>query len=134
MSVLQILRNTVSKTYNRVCDLRKEIWSVKKSIVSAEEAAATAKAELVAAESKLSLMDGEPVLGENPVRLKRLKSHAEKAKEEEVSVRESLEAKEALLARALDEFEVTNIFKKKRKAVKPLSPISSVAILFSQYI
>lgn len=108
MSALQILRNTVSKTYNRVCDLRKEILSLKKSIVSAEEAAATAKAESVAAESKLSLMDGEPVLGENPVRLKRLKSYAEKAKEEEVSVRESLEAKEALLARALDEFEVTN--------------------------
>ncbi|BFG30066.1 hypothetical protein CerSpe_163400 [Prunus speciosa] len=101
----EILRNTVSKTYNRVCDLRKEILSLKKSIVSAEEAAATAKAESVAAESKLSLMDGEPVLGENPVRLKRLKSYAEKAKEEEVSVRESLEAKEALLARALDEFE-----------------------------
>lgn len=101
----EILRNTVSKTYNRVCDLRKEILSLKKSVVSAEEAAATAKAELVAAESKLSLMDGEPVLGENPVRLKRLKSYAEKAKEEELSVRESLEVKEALLARALDEFE-----------------------------
>ncbi|XP_004291754.1 PREDICTED: nuclear cap-binding protein subunit 1 [Fragaria vesca subsp. vesca] len=101
----EILRNAVGKTYNRVCDLRKEILSMKKNIVSAEEAAATAKAELVAAESKLSLVDGEPVLGENPMRLKRLKSYAEKAKEEEVSVRESLEAKEALLARALDEFE-----------------------------
>ena len=80
--------------------------SLKKNIISAEEAAASAQAELVAAESKLSLMDGEPVLGENPMRLKRLKSYAEKAKEEEVSVRESLEAKEALLARALEEFEV----------------------------
>ena len=58
------------------------------------------------AESKLTLVDGEPVLGDNPVKLKRLKSSAEKAKEEEESVRESLEAKEALLARALDEIEV----------------------------
>ncbi|XP_050368577.1 nuclear cap-binding protein subunit 1 [Argentina anserina] len=101
----EILRNAVGKTYNRVCDLRKEILSLKKNIVSAEEATAAAKAELVAAETKLSLMDGEPVLGENPMRLKRLKSYADKAKEEEVSVRESLEAKEALLARARDEFE-----------------------------
>lgn len=61
------------------------------------------------AESKLTLVDGEPVLGENPVRLNRLKLHAEKAKEEEISVRESLEAKEALLARALDENEVLDI-------------------------
>lgn len=51
-------------------------------------------------------MDGEPVLGENPVRMKRLKSSAERAKEEVVSVYESLEAKEALLSRALDENEV----------------------------
>ncbi|KAM2308165.1 hypothetical protein COP1_030315 [Malus domestica] len=101
----EILRNAVSKTYNRVCDLRKEISSFKKSVVSAEEAAATVKAELVASESKLSLMDGEPVTGENPAWLKRLKSRAEKAKEEVVSVRESLEAKEALLSRSLDEFE-----------------------------
>lgn len=54
-------------------------------------------------------MDGEPVLGDNPVKLKRLKANAEKAKEEEVSVHESLEAKEALLARALDENEVIRV-------------------------
>lgn len=72
----------------------------------AEGAAARAREELESAESKLSMIDGEPVLGENPVRIKRLKSYAEKAKEEEVSARESLEAKEALLARAVDEIEV----------------------------
>ena len=54
-------------------------------------------------------MEGEPVLGENPARLKRLKTEAEKAKEEEVSIHDSLEAKEALLARALDENEVLDI-------------------------
>lgn len=101
----EILRNAVSKTYNRISDLRKEISSLKKSLALAEGDAVTRKAELEAAESKLTLVDGEPVLGENPGRLKRLKSYAEKAKEEEVSVRDSLEAKEALLARALDENE-----------------------------
>ncbi|KAI5673752.1 hypothetical protein M9H77_14116 [Catharanthus roseus] len=102
----EILSNAVSKTYNRICDLRKEISSIKSSIVLAEEAVSKARAELEAAESKLTLMDGEPVLGENPVRMKRLKSNADKAQEEAVSTHESLEAKEALLARAIDENEV----------------------------
>ncbi|XP_054800174.1 nuclear cap-binding protein subunit 1 [Prosopis cineraria] len=101
----EVLRNAVSKTFNRISDLRKEILSLKKSIAPAVEAAKEAKAELDAAESKLTLVDGEPVLGENPVRLNRLKSRAEKAKEEVVSLQESLEAKEALLARAADENE-----------------------------
>lgn len=105
-SCLQVLRNAVSKTYNRISDLRKEISSLKKAIISAEEAATKAKVELEAAESKLSLVDGEPVLGENPAKLTRFKSNAEKTKEEEVSVRESLEAKDALLTRALDENKV----------------------------
>lgn len=102
----QILRNAVSKTFNRISDLRKEILSLKKSIAPAEEAAKKVKAELDAAESKLTLVDGEPVLGESPVRLNRLKSRAEKAREEVMSLQESLEAKEALLARAADENEV----------------------------
>ncbi|GLU19292.1 hypothetical protein SLE2022_355520 [Rubroshorea leprosula] len=101
----EILRNAVSKTFNRISDLRKEISSLKKSLVSAEKATAQAKAELEAAESKLTLVDGEPVLGENPVRLKHLKSHAEKTEEEEVSMLDSLDAKEALLAQALTENE-----------------------------
>lgn len=104
--ISQILRNAVSKTYNRITDLRKEISSLKKGVISAEEAASKAKAALEAAESKLTLVEGEPVLGENPARLKSLKTQAEKAKEEEVSIHDSLQAKEALLARALDENEV----------------------------
>ena len=59
-----------------------------------------------AAESKLTLVDGEPVIGEKPMRLTRLKARAEKATEEVVSLQESVEAKEALLARAVDENEV----------------------------
>lgn len=94
------------KTNNRISDLRKEISSLKKDIVAAEKSVARTQEELSAAESKLALVDGEPVLGENPVRMKRLKSYAEKAKEQEISIRDSLEAKEALLARALEENEV----------------------------
>ncbi|KAL3503754.1 hypothetical protein ACH5RR_038203 [Cinchona calisaya] len=101
----EILRNAVSKTYNRISDLRKEISSMERSVLLTAEAASKAIAELETAESKLTLMDGEPVLGENPVRMKRLKLNADKAKEEEITVRESLEAKEALLARAVEENE-----------------------------
>ncbi|KAK6923691.1 MIF4G-like, type 3, partial [Dillenia turbinata] len=101
----EVLRNAVGKAYNRIRDLRKEISSLKKEVALAEEVSEKAKSELEAAESKLSLVDGEPVLGENPVRMKRLKSRAEKTKEAEVSVKDSLEAKEALLSRALEENE-----------------------------
>ncbi|KAL9253827.1 Nuclear cap-binding protein subunit 1-like protein, partial [Drosera capensis] len=99
----EILRNAVSKTNNRISDLRKEIASLRKDVQSAEVAAEKADDELNAAESKLALMNGEPVLGEDPVQLKRLKSNSDKAKEEVVSISDSLEAKEALLVRALDE-------------------------------
>lgn len=101
----EILRNAVSKTYNRICDLRKEISSLKRRLESAEEATSNAKAEIEAAESQLTLMNGEPVVGENPFKLQRLITASEKAEEEEVSLRESLEAKEALLFRALGENE-----------------------------
>ncbi|KAL8214103.1 hypothetical protein R6Q57_003552 [Mikania cordata] len=101
----EILRNALNKTYNRISDLRKDISHLKKSVVKAEQLAAMAKAELEGAESKLMLVDGEPVVGENPARMKRLRSTAEKTKETEVSTRESLESKEALLSRALEENE-----------------------------
>lgn len=90
--------------------MRKEVSSLKKSVVSVAEAASRAQAELEEAKSKLTLalVDGEPVLAENPVKMKRLNSNVEKTKQEELSTRESLEAKEALLARAIDEIEVHN--------------------------
>ncbi|KAK9273716.1 hypothetical protein L1049_018526 [Liquidambar formosana] len=125
----EILRNAISKTYNRISDLRKETSSLKEGVVSAEEVAAKAKAELEAAESKLTLVDGEPVVGENPLRLKRLKSYAEKAKEGEVSLRDSLEAKEALLARALDENEALflSLYKKLSNVLMERLPDASRA-------
>ncbi|KAI4373656.1 hypothetical protein MLD38_011761 [Melastoma candidum] len=102
----EILGNAVSKTFNRIADLRKEITSLKNSIVLAEESAVKAQAELETAESKLVLVDGKPTLGENPVRLKRLQAYADKAKEKEASVREIIVAKEALLRQALEENEL----------------------------
>lgn len=104
--------------------------SLKKSVVSAEEAAAKAKAELDGAESKLSLVDGEPVLGENPVRLKHLKANVEKTKEEEVTVQESLEAKEALLARALDENEVSSVIFAAKFFCHSLSVVQNALMLY----
>ncbi|KAL5983841.1 Nucleic acid dioxygenase ALKBH1 [Asimina triloba] len=101
----EILTNTVNKTYNRITDLRKEISSLEKAVLSAEDSAAKAKADLEVAESKLELVNGEPVQSENPGRLKRLKALADRAKEDEVKARDSLEAKEALLARACDDSE-----------------------------
>ncbi|KAK9733491.1 hypothetical protein RND81_04G071200 [Saponaria officinalis] len=101
----EILRNAISKTYNRISDLRKEIVLLKKRAQSVEEAVTIAEAEFDKAESNLTLMNGEPIVGDNPIKLKRLKSVLEKAKEEEVTVRESLEAKEALLVRAISENE-----------------------------
>lgn len=103
---LQILGNALNKTYNRITDLRKEISNITKNVLVAEKASANARAELEAAESKLSLVEGEPVLGDNPAKMKRLKATLERTGEAEVSVRESLEAKEALLNRALSETEV----------------------------
>ncbi|XP_021723617.1 nuclear cap-binding protein subunit 1-like [Chenopodium quinoa] len=134
----EILRNAVSKTYNRICDLRKQIFSLKKRLQSAEEATANAKAEVEAAESKLTLMNGEPVVGDNPIKLKRLINSSEKAKEEEVSLRESLEAKEALLFRALGENEALFLSLYKNFSVVLLdrlpedSPIGASRLLSSQ--
>ncbi|KAL0353391.1 UNVERIFIED_CONTAM: Nuclear cap-binding protein subunit [Sesamum angustifolium] len=73
-NVAIILRNALTKTFNRITDLRKEILSLKKSVLLATEAASKAEADLEDAKSKLTLtlVDGEPVLAENPVKMKRL--------------------------------------------------------------
>ncbi|XP_047334157.1 nuclear cap-binding protein subunit 1-like [Impatiens glandulifera] len=101
----EILLNAVNKTYNRILDLRKEIANLKKSVVSASMVATKAKADLEAAESKITLVDGKPVLGENPGRMKRLRASALKETEHEVSLSESLASKEVLLSQAFSENE-----------------------------
>ncbi|KAH0470590.1 hypothetical protein IEQ34_000313 [Dendrobium chrysotoxum] len=99
----EILRNAINKTYNRISDLRKEIRSLENGILLAVETSVKAQKEYEAAELKLEIVDGQPVQAEKPGRLKRLKGYADRAKYEENSIRESLEAKEALLIRALEE-------------------------------
>eukprot|EP00268_Persea_americana_P003351 TRINITY_DN11016_c0_g1_i1.p1 TRINITY_DN11016_c0_g1~~TRINITY_DN11016_c0_g1_i1.p1 ORF type:complete len:909 (-),score=191.41 TRINITY_DN11016_c0_g1_i1:321-2897(-) len=123
----EILQNAVNKTYNRISDLRKEISSLEKNVVSAQNSFVQAKAELDAAESKLEIVDGEPVQTENPVRLKRLKAFADRAKEEEISIQESLEAKEALLGRAHNENEALFISLYKRLADVLMERLSHVS-------
>ncbi|KAL5219694.1 hypothetical protein ABZP36_020378 [Zizania latifolia] len=99
----EILRNAVSKTYNRICDLRKEIQTLKKGLQVAKEASEKATRELEEVKSVIEIVDGQPVPSERPGRLRRLQAYADKAKEEVVTTEESLEAKEALLSRGLEE-------------------------------
>nr|CAB3495958.1 unnamed protein product [Digitaria exilis] len=99
----EILRNSVSKTYNRISDLRKEIQSLKKGLQVAKEVSAKAIKELEEAKSVLEIVEGQPTPAERPGRLRRLQVYADKAKHEEVTTEESLEAKGALLSRALEE-------------------------------
>uniref|UniRef100_A0A0D3FIE9 Nuclear cap-binding protein subunit 1 n=1 Tax=Oryza barthii TaxID=65489 RepID=A0A0D3FIE9_9ORYZ len=99
----EILRNAVSKTYNRIFDLRKEIQTLRKGLQAAKEASEKAARELEEAKSIIEIVDGQPVPSENPGKLRRLQARADKAKEGEVTTEESLEAKEALLARGLEE-------------------------------
>ncbi|XP_039128613.1 nuclear cap-binding protein subunit 1 isoform X1 [Dioscorea cayenensis subsp. rotundata] len=99
----EVLRNAINKTYNRICDLRKEISSLERGILLAEDTASKTKEELEAAEAKLEVVDGQQVPAEKPGRLKRLKGYVDRATEEVSSLKESLEAKEALLLRALEE-------------------------------
>uniref|UniRef100_A0A0E0KDN4 Nuclear cap-binding protein subunit 1 n=1 Tax=Oryza punctata TaxID=4537 RepID=A0A0E0KDN4_ORYPU len=99
----EILRNAVSKTYNRIFDLRKEIQTLRKGLQAAKVASEKAARELEEAKSIIEIVDGQPVPSENPVRLRRLQVRADKTKAEEVTTEESLEAKEALLARGLEE-------------------------------
>ncbi|KAI4368632.1 hypothetical protein MLD38_017168 [Melastoma candidum] len=61
----EILGNAISKTFNRIADLRKEITSLKSGIILAEESAVKAQAELETAESKLALL--RQALNENEV-------------------------------------------------------------------
>lgn len=79
---------------------------IEKGVPAAEEATAKAIKEYEDAEAKLEIVGGQPVPAEKPVRLKRLKGYIEKAKDEELSIRESIEAKGALLDRALEENKV----------------------------
>ncbi|CAD6203621.1 unnamed protein product [Miscanthus lutarioriparius] len=99
----EILRNAVSKTYNRISDLRKEIQSLKKGLQVANEASAKSIKELEEAKSVLEIVEGQPAPVERPGRIRRLELRVKNAEDEERTIEESLEVKGAFLARALEE-------------------------------
>uniref|UniRef100_A0A0D6R296 MIF4G-like type 2 domain-containing protein n=1 Tax=Araucaria cunninghamii TaxID=56994 RepID=A0A0D6R296_ARACU len=109
----EILRNALNKTYNRISDLRKGVVSAEKSVQRAIEASTKAQADLESAEALVEAADTEEQQSEAEAKLKHCKAAAEKMKEEESSAQESLEAKDALLSRALQESEVlfTTLYK-----------------------
>eukprot|EP01018_Ginkgo_biloba_P038789 Gb_40301 [translate_table: standard] len=102
----EILRNAINKSCNRLSDLRKEVKCAEELLQSAIEACTKTQSDLESAET--SLAEGTDIKEhgiEISLKLMKLKEAADKFKEEEISTRESLEARDALLARALRENE-----------------------------
>lgn len=103
--VMQILRNAVNKTCNRIADLRKEIATLEKAAHAAEELSLRAEKDYEEAKLICDATDGkEP--GQPPARVKRLELYVEKARKDEATARESLEAKKVSLSGARDESKV----------------------------
>jgi hypothetical protein len=105
VDVIQILRNAVNKTCNRLADLRKEIPTLEKAVHAAEELSFKAVKDYEETKLICEATDGkEP--GQSPARVKRLEAYAERARKDEVTAHESLEAKMVALSRAMDESKV----------------------------
>ncbi|MCO5600859.1 hypothetical protein L7F22_054976 [Adiantum nelumboides] len=100
-----ILQNAISKTVNRTADLRKDIETAQKSLDLARGAASKANSNLQTAQSLLDSADTEEALAQATAKAEWVKSMVEKKRTEENSMQEALEAKEALLNRALKEQE-----------------------------
>lgn len=103
--IWEILRNAISKTVNRTADLRKDIENAQKGLDMARGAASKANSNLQTAQSLLDSADTEEALAQATAKAEWAKSMVEKKRNEEVSMQEALEAKEALLNRALKEQE-----------------------------
>lgn len=102
---MQILRNAVNKTCNRIADLRKEIATLEKAAHAAEESSLKAEKDYEEAKLISDATDGkEP--GQPPARVKRLELYVEKARKDEATARESLEAKKVAFSGARDESKV----------------------------
>lgn len=105
--VWEILRNAINKTNNRTVDLRREIAAAEKALklAIAGTAKAHSKWEAAVAASKSSEMRTEDTRNSLSAKVDWAKTVADKAQDEETSAQDSLESKEALLARALREQE-----------------------------
>lgn len=105
--VWEILRNAINKTNNRTVDLRREIAAAEKSLklAIAGTAKAHSKWEAAVAASKSTDMKSDETRNALSAKVDWAKTVADKAQDEETSAQDSLESKEALLARALREQE-----------------------------
>jgi nuclear cap-binding protein subunit 1 len=102
--VWEILRNAINKTNNRTVDLRKDKASAENLLKIASAATAKAQAKW---EEAVALAEDADESAAAPARAKVdwARTVADKAKDEESSAQETVEAKEALLSRALLEQE-----------------------------
>ncbi|KAJ3683742.1 hypothetical protein LUZ60_013969 [Juncus effusus] len=98
----EVLRNAVNKTCNRISDLRKDILSLEKSLITAEESTSKTTKDLEEARSAMEI-NSEETKVEKPARVRRLEMNLERSKREDKGLREKLESKTGLLAQALDE-------------------------------
>jgi nuclear cap-binding protein subunit 1 len=103
--VIQILRNAVNKTCNRLADLRKDIATLEKAVHAAEELSFKAVKDYEEAKLICEATDGKEQ-GQPSARVKRLEAYAERARKDEVTAHESLEAKLIALSGAMDESKV----------------------------
>lgn len=108
MLLLQVLRNAISKTVNRTVDFRKELITANKALDSAKSAVSKAVSNLEIAQGLLDSADTEEAQTQATAKTEWAKSVLEKRKNEEILAEEALEAKDALLSRALKEQEVEN--------------------------
>ncbi|CAM6096308.1 unnamed protein product [Calypogeia fissa] len=103
--VWEILGNAINKTNNRTADLRKDMVSIEKSVTTATAAVAKAQDKIELAQIMLESAEKEDAKLQAKAKHDWANSAMRRAKEEESSAQESLEAKQALLARALREQE-----------------------------
>lgn len=103
--VWEILRNAINKTNNRTVDLRKEVSLAEKALKIAISATAKAHGKWEAAVASADLAKTDEARSPASAKVDWTKTVANKARDEETSARDSLESKEALLARALREQE-----------------------------
>ncbi|KAJ7559574.1 hypothetical protein O6H91_04G091800 [Diphasiastrum complanatum] len=103
--VWEVLQNALSKTTSRTSDLRKEVISARKYHEEAIAATVKAQTNLETAQGLLETSSSEDSRVHATAKVEFARSMLDKKKEKETSNQESLEAKEALLARALYEQE-----------------------------
>lgn len=103
--IWEVLRNAINKTINRTADLRKEVTAAEKGLLLASGAASKAFSNLQAAQALLNSAETEEAQTQATAKAEWAKSMVEKRRDDENSAQETVEAKNALLTRALKEQE-----------------------------